>query len=222
MIYILEDDVSIRELEIYALRAAGFEAKGFGEATEFLETSRQDPPALAIVDVMLPGEIDGLEAMRRLREFSPRTGVLVASARGSEFDRVKGLDLGADDYLVKPFSMLEMTSRVKAVMRRSGHDGAGDLVSGEVVLNPVEHLVSVGGKAVALTRKEFSLLELFLSNPSRVFTRENLLERIWAADGATETRTVDMHVAGLRSKLGRPGIIETVRGVGYRLGRPVR
>jgi two-component system alkaline phosphatase synthesis response regulator PhoP len=218
MIYILEDDSSVRELEAYALRAAGFEVRGFADADAFLEAARDDPPSLAILDVMLPGAVDGLEAMKRLREFSPRTFVIIASAKGSEFDRVRGLDLGADDYLAKPFSMLEMTSRVKAVLRRGGAGESETLAAGEVVLDRSGHTVIVSGRDVRLTRREFQLLEIFLSHPRRVFTREALLERVWGADGTLETRTVDMHIASLRAKLGRAAAIETVRGIGYKLG----
>lgn len=223
MIYVLEDDASIRGLEIYALEAAGLEVRGFADAESFLAAAREAPPALAVLDVMLPGGTDGLEAMARLREFSPATGVIIASAKGAEFDRVRGLDLGADDYLAKPFSMLEMTSRVKAVLRRAGRTEEPTVLSaGDVVLDRVGHAVAVAGEPVELTRKEFALLELFLANPGRVFTRENLLERIWGADAGMETRTVDMHVAGVRAKTGRPEILETVRGVGYKLAGGVR
>lgn len=219
MIYILEDDSSIRELEAYALKAAGFEVRGFSDADDFLRAARDAPPALAILDVMLPGAVDGLEAMRLLREFSPHTFVIIASAKGSEFDRVRGLDLGADDYLAKPFSMLEMTSRVKAVLRRgAGASQSEKLSAGDVVLDKTGHTVSVCGSSVQLTRREFQLLEIFLSHPKRVFTREALLERVWGTGGALETRTVDMHIASLRSKLGAAGAVETVRGVGYKLG----
>ena len=219
MIYILEDDSSVRELEAYALRAAGFEVCGYSDADSFLKAAQDAPPSLAILDVMLPGSVDGLEAMKRLREFSPHSFVIVASAKGSEFDRVRGLDLGADDYLAKPFSMLEMTSRVKAVLRRGGGTLAPEkLVAGDVVLDKAGHTVTVSGRGVQLTRREFQLLEIFLSHPKRVFTREALLERVWGADGTLETRTVDMHIAGLRSKLGDAAVVETVRGVGYKLG----
>lgn len=218
IIYILEDNSSIRELEAYALKAAGFEVRGFSDADGFLEAARQDPPSLAILDVMLPGAIDGLEVMKRLRRFSPRTFVIIASAKGSEFDRVRGLDLGADDYLAKPFSMLEMTSRVKAVLRRGGVGESEKLSAGDVVLDKSGHTVIVSGQSVSLTRREFQLLEIFLSNPKRVFSREALLVRVWGTDGALETRTVDMHIASLRAKLGRSAAIATVRGVGYKLG----
>lgn len=218
MIYILEDDPSVRELEAYALQAAGFSVRGFSDADGFLKAAHDVRPSLAILDLMLPGDVDGLEAMKRLRGFSPRTSVIIASAKGSEFDRVRGLDLGADDYLVKPFSMLEMTSRVKAVLRRSGTGESEKLSAGDVVLDKSEHTVIVSGRGIQLTRKEFTLLEIFLSHPKRVFTREALLERVWGSGGTMETRTVDMHIASLRAKLGRTDAIETVRGVGYKLG----
>lgn len=219
MIYVLEDDASIRELEMYALKSAGMQSAGFANGADFLAASRKKPPELAIIDLMLPGDIDGIEAMKRLHGFSPGTRVMIASAKGGEFDRVQGLDLGADDYLVKPFGMLEMVSRVKAVLRRGNAGSCNVLRSGGILLDPAAHSVRVDGADVELTRKEFALLGHLLSNPSRVFTRENLLERIWSAENGMETRTVDMHVAALRSKLGRADVIETVRGVGYRLGK---
>lgn len=218
MIYILEDDTSICELEAYALRAAGFQVRAFAEAESFLEAAEEAPPQLAVLDVMLPGTVDGIEVMKRLREFSPRTCVIIASAKGSEYDRVHGLDLGADDYLVKPFSMLEMTSRVKAVLRRRGEGESEKLAVEDIVLDKCRCEVTVAGSSVRLTRKEYALLEIFLMQPNRVFSRETLLEHVWGTDAAMETRTVDMHIASLRSKLGRMNVIETVRGFGYKLG----
>ena len=218
MIYILEDDISICELEAYALRAAGFEVRTFAEAESFLKAADEAPPELALLDVMLPGPVDGLGVLKRLREFSPNTFVIIASAKGTEYDRVRGLDLGADDYLAKPFSILEMTSRVKAVLRRRGDSAGEKLASGDIVLDKCGYTVTVGGGSVRLTRKEYALLEIFLTQPKRVFTREALLERVWGADAAMETRTVDMHIASLRSKLGRADVVETVRGFGYKLG----
>ena len=156
--------------------------------------------------------------LKRLREFSPNTFVIIASAKGTEYDRVRGLDLGADDYLAKPFSILEMTSRVKAVLRRRGDSAGEKLAAGDIVLDKCGYTVTVAGGSVRLTRKEYALLEIFLMQPKRVFTREALLERVWGADAAMETRTVDMHIASLRSKLGRADVVETVRGFGYKLG----
>lgn len=218
MIYILEDDISICELEAYALRAAGFEVRTFAEAESFLKAADEAPPELALLDVMLPGPVDGLGVLKRLREFSPNTFVIIASAKGTEYDRVRGLDLGADDYLAKPFSILEMTSRVKAVLRRRGDSAGEKLAAGDIVLDKCGYTVTVAGGSVRLTRKEYALLEIFLMQPKRVFTREALLERVWGADAAMETRTVDMHIASLRSKLGRADVVETVRGFGYKLG----
>lgn len=218
MIYILEDDAPIRELEAYALKAAGFDVVGFADADGFLKAAQNEPPALAILDLMLPGPLDGLEVMKRLRKISPHAFVIIASAKGSEYDRVKGLDLGADDYLVKPFSMLEMASRVKAVLRRGGSGGPDEIAVGDIVLDRSARTVAVAGRDVQLARKEYALLELFLSHPRRVFTRETLLERVWGTDATLETRTVDMHIASLRSKLGRSDAVETVRGFGYKLG----
>lgn len=218
MIYILEDDSSIRELEAYALEAAGFDVRGFSETESFLKAAKEAPPELAILDIMLPGPIDGLEAMKRLKAFSPQTFVIIASAKSSEFDRVRGLDLGADDYLVKPFSILEMTSRIKAILRRSTVGAAEKISVGDIVLDKSGCTVMIGGTYVRLTRKEYALLEIFLTHPQRVFTRETLLERVWGADSAMETRTVDMHIASLRSKLGRTEAIKTIRGFGYKLG----
>lgn len=223
MIYVLEDDTSIRELTLYALKAAGLEAKAFERAEEFLAAAESSPPELAVLDVMLPGGTDGFEAMRRLHSFAPAVPVIIASAKGDEIDKVSGLDLGADDYLVKPFSMLELTSRVKALLRRSRAGRNADtpenrLVRGDVTLDRHLHSVTAGGRSVDLTRKEFALLELVMAAPGRVFTREVILASVWAFEKPLETRTVDMHVSCIRSKLQRPWIIETVRGIGYRLG----
>lgn len=217
MIYILEDDTSIRELEVYALESAGLKSRGFAEVEDFFNAVRGNPPALVILDLMLPGGADGLEVMKKLKECSPRTFVIIASAKGSEFDRVKGLDLGADDYLAKPFSMMELISRVKAILRRSAATESEKLVFGDIVLDKLEHMVTVSGRNIELTKKEFALLEIFLSSPKRVFPRDLLLERVWGGS-ALETRTVDMHIASLRAKLDRVDAIETVRGVGYKLG----
>jgi two-component system alkaline phosphatase synthesis response regulator PhoP len=217
MIYILEDDTSIRELEVYALESAGLKSRGFAEVEDFFNAVRENAPALVILDLMLPGGADGLEVMKKLKECSPRTFVIIASAKGSEFDRVKGLDLGADDYLAKPFSMMELISRVKAILRRSAATESEKLVFGDIVLDKLEHMVTVSGRNIELTKKEFALLEIFLSSPKRVFSRDLLLERVWGGS-VLETRTVDMHIASLRAKLDRVDTIETVRGGGYKLG----
>lgn len=217
MIAVVEDDESIRSIETYALNGAGFEVSSFSEAESFLASLESAKPELVILDIMLPGSLDGIEILKRLRAHYGAIPVIVASAKGSEFDKVSGLDLGADDYLVKPFSMLEFVSRVKAVLRRSP-TGLKALKYGEIEIISDEHLVKVEGKIVELTRKEFAILELLIRSPRRVFTRENLLDQVWGMDAALETRTVDMHIASLRGKLGEEGkLIQTVRGVGYKI-----
>lgn len=220
MIFCVEDDESIQSLELYALRSAGFEARGFADGETFFEALHTQRPELVILDVMLPGE-SGVELLRRLRE-SGEAGdipVIMATARGAEYDKIQSLDLGADDYLVKPFGMMEMVSRVKAVLRRCRPRQNRDvLAAGDLVMDLVEHTVMAGGQRIALTYKEFELLRLFLSAPGVAFTREKLLAAIWETEYAGETRTVDMHIRTLRQKLGRYGsMIETVRNVGYRL-----
>ena len=220
MIYCVEDDASIRELVLYTLRASGFEARGFAESGAFWEAMCEHAPDLVLLDIMLPGE-DGLEILKKLRS-SPITEqlpVILATARGSEYDKVVGLDTGADDYLAKPFGMMEMVARVKAVLRRVGHTAPSPVLScKKIQMNEASHRVSVDGKPVDLTVKEYELLRLFLKNPGLAFTRENLLSSIWESEFQGETRTVDVHIASLRTKLGTAGeAIRTVRGVGYRL-----
>lgn len=221
MIYCVEDDRAVRELMLYALRGAGFEACGFADGKEFFAAMEQQVPELVLLDIMLPGGEDGIAILKRLRSRPATAGVAVimASAKGTEYDKVIGLDLGADDYLAKPFGMMEMISRVKAVLRRSGGMTAHHILrTGELELNPDEHTFLMYGERIPLTRKEYELLELFLANPGRVFTRDQLLERVWGVDYAGETRTVDVHIGMLRAKLGPcAGYIETVRGVGYRM-----
>lgn len=220
MIYCVEDDASIRELMLYALRASGFEAEGFSEGAGLFGALSQGEPGLILLDIMLPG-MDGVEILKALRA-NPATAhipVIMASAKGTEYDKVAALDLGADDYLAKPFGMLEMVSRIRAVLRRStgGHSGK-TLRLGQLQMDPAAHTVRAEGKRVELTLKEFDLLQLFLEHPGRVFSRDQLLERIWSTDYVGETRTVDVHIGTLRTKLGSCGeYIRTVRGVGYRL-----
>lgn len=217
MIAVVEDDESIRSIETYALNGAGFEVSSFSEGESFFASLESAKPELVILDIMLPGSLDGIEILKRLRAHYGAIPVIIASAKGSEFDKVSGLDLGADDYLVKPFSMLEFVSRVKAVLRRSP-TGLKALKYGEIEIISAEHLVKVEGESVELTRKEFAILELLIKSPRRVFTRENLLDQVWGIDAALETRTVDMHIASLRAKLGKEGrLIQTVRGVGYKI-----
>ncbi len=222
MIYCVEDDAAIRDIEVYALRSTGFEAEGLGSGEELFAAVRKRLPELIILDVMLPGE-DGLEILKRIR-FSALTRsvpVIMATARGEEYDKITGLDSGADDYLVKPFGMMEMVSRVRAVLRRAGgaaQGGDGRLELGALALDPASHTVTVDGEAVTLTLKEFELLRTMMAKPGVVFTRDRLLSEIWGTDYDGETRTVDVHIRTLRQKLGGAGaLIGTVRGVGYRM-----
>lgn len=222
MIWCVEDDASIRDIEVYALQSTGFEAKGFEEGESFLDALGAERPDLVILDVMLPGK-DGIELLKILKA-SPKymdIPVIMATAKGAEFDKVKGLDLGADDYLVKPFGMMEMISRVKAVLRRcvpALKEEKAFLTAGNIRLNPEERTVFVNEKRIALTYKEFELLNLFMKNKGKVFTRDILFNEIWGSDFIGETRTVDMHIRTLRQKLGDCGeMIETVRNVGYRM-----
>lgn len=220
MIFCVEDDESIRSLELYTLRSAGFEARGFTEGDSFLKAVRTEWPELVILDVMLPG-ISGVELLKQLKAGAGTCDipVIMATAKGAEYDKIKSLDLGADDYLVKPFGMMEMVSRVKAVLRRCRPRQRQEvLAAGGLVMDLAEHTVTADGERVALTFKEFELLRLFLSAPGVAFTRERLLANIWGGEYSGETRTVDMHIRTLRQKLGRCGaMIETVRNVGYRL-----
>lgn len=220
MIWCVEDDASIRDIELYTLRSTGFEARGFEDGGAFLAALETERPELVVLDVMLPG-LDGVEVLRRMKA-SPRLAdipVIMATARGAEYDKIQSLDLGADDYLVKPFGMMELASRVRAVLRRCRPSlQARPLTAGGLTLDPEERTVTADGARVPLTYKEFELLRLFLSRPGAAFTREQLLSAVWGVDYAGETRTVDMHIKTLRQKLGRcGGMIETVRHVGYRL-----
>jgi len=223
MIFCVEDDDAIRGLMIYALNAAGFEASGFADGAGLFGALQSTRPQLVLLDIMLPGE-DGISILKKLRG-QPSTAelpVIMATARGTEYDKVTGLDLGADDYLTKPFGMMEMVSRVRAVLRRcaSGRPD-GELRAGTLTVNPDERTVTADGEQVALTYKEFELLRLFLSHPGTAFTREQLLSDVWGMEYCGETRTVDMHIRTLRQKLGHCGeMIKTVRNVGYRLEAP--
>lgn len=222
MIFCVEDDAGIRDLMIYTLTASGFEAEGFADAREFFAAMRTARPELVMLDIMLLGE-DGISVLKKLRA-DPATAelpVIMATAKGNEYDKVIGLDLGADDYLAKPFGMMEMASRVRAVLRRSGKtaDVKPQLVRiGGLEMNLSEHTVTADGCRVQLTLKEYELLHTFMTSPGRAFTREQLLSSVWCEDFLGETRTVDVHVGTLRQKLGRCGsYIRTVRGVGYRM-----
>lgn len=220
MIFCVEDDESIQSLELYTLRSAGFEAEGFPDGDSFLAAMRAEKPELVILDVMLPG-ISGVELLKQIRaDGSTRNiPVIMATAKGAEYDKIQSLDLGADDYLVKPFGMMEMVSRVKAVLRRCRSvQNRETLAVGNLVVDLAEHTVTADGERIALTFKEFELLRLFLSAPGVAFTREKLLSSVWGGEYSGETRTVDMHIRTLRQKLGSYGtMIETVRNVGYRL-----
>lgn len=220
MIYCVEDDSSIRDLEIYTLNIAGFEVRGFNDAAELWAAVKEEIPQLILLDIMLPGE-DGISILRKLRETPETEGVpvIMATAKGSEYDRVIGLDLGADDYLCKPFSMMEMVSRIRAVLRRTEHtENRKFLTYKEIVMDTGRHTVQADGQEVQLTLKEYDLLKLFLENTGMVFTRDQLLSYVWDIDYTGETRTVDVHIGTLRTKLGRCGeLIRTVRGVGYRM-----
>lgn len=220
MIWCVEDDASIRDIEVYALQSTGFDAKGFENGAEFWEALQTEKPDLVILDVMLPGE-DGVELLRKMKseEQLQDIPVIMATAKGTEVDKIQGLDLGADDYLVKPFGVMEMVSRVKAVLRRCQPKQVSHLLKiGELVVNLDEHTVTADGERIALTYKEFELLRLFLSHPGIAFTRDQLFSQIWGMDYFGETRTVDMHIRTLRQKLGAYGsLIETVRNVGYRM-----
>lgn len=233
MIYYVEDDTNIRDLTVYALKQAGFEAAGFPAAGEFFAACKERLPELVLLDIMLP-EIDGLEILHMLRE-NPATKhlpVMMLTAKGTEFDKVVGLDAGADDYLAKPFGMMELISRVNALLRRASRPSQGaaeevaepsDLMAvGAIKLSPSARTVVANGREVNLTRKEFDLLRTLMENKGRVLTREQLLEQVWGVSFVGETRTVDMHVKTLRRKLAEaaPGseeAVATVRGVGYRL-----
>lgn len=220
MIFCVEDDTSSRELMIYTLNSAGFDAKGFPESTEFWKAIETETPELIMLDIMLPGE-DGIEILKKLRlkAATKDIPVIMATAKGTEYDKVIGLDTGADDYLVKPFGMMEMISHIKAVLRRTAPKTAKNVLStGKLSVNLDEHSVFAYGEKVMLTLKEFELLRIFMENPGRVFSRDILLEKIWGTEFYGETRTVDVHIGTLRTKLGKCGeYIETVRGVGYRM-----
>ena len=219
MIWCVEDDASIRDIEVYALNSAGLPARGFEDGAAFWAALESARPDLVVLDVMLPG-VDGLELLRRMRASDRLRDipVVMATAKGEEYDKIQGLDLGADYYLAKPFGVMEFVSCVKAVLRRCGPKDGGLLRRGGLTLDPEGRTVTVDGARVELTYKEFELLKLFLSHPGTAFTREQLFSQVWGMDYCGETRTVDMHIRTLRQKLGPCGdMIGTVRGVGYRL-----
>jgi len=219
-IFCVEDEENIRELIVYALKSSGFEALGFEEGEAFFTALKGELPDLILLDIMLP-DIEGTEILRRLR-MNPHTAhipVILLTAKDSELDKVKGLDLGADDYITKPFGVLELISRIKAVLRRSSPQSNDIINYRELIVNNKSRTVLVSGEEVILTYKEFELLFYLLQNKGIVLSRDKIMDAIWGFDFQGETRTVDMHIKTLRQKLGSSGsIIETVRGVGYKIG----
>ena len=221
MIYCVEDDDSIRELMLYALRASGFEAEGFRDSVGLFDALSHTQPQLVMLDIMLPG-MDGIEILKALRgnPTTARIPVIIASARGTEYDKVVGLDLGADDYLAKPFGMMELVARVRAVLRRTeSREENNDYQIGALFVSPKRHVVKVDGEEVSLTNKEFELLCLLLEHQGMAMTRDAIMDGVWGQEFSRENRTLDVHVRTLRTKLGPAGhYIETVRGVGYKMG----
>ena len=220
MIWCVDDDSTIREIEVYTLEQTGFKARGFADGISMLEALKTEVPELIILDIMMP-EMDGLEVLSKIRSEAAYKDipVIMATAKGTEMDKIGGLNSGADDYLVKPFGVMEMVARVKAVLRRTvKEDVSSDITVGKITLKENEHKVTSNGKKVELTHKEFAILKLFMQNPNMVFSRDKLMSEIWGMDYIGETRTVDMHIKTLRHKLGNTGgQIKTVIGVGYRL-----
>lgn len=220
MIWCVEDEASIRDIEVYSLQSTGFQAKGFEDGTSFWVALQVEQPELVVLDVMLPG-VDGIELLRRMKASARLCDipVVMATAKGAEYEKIQGLDLGADYYLTKPFGVMELVSCVKAVLRRCAPKQVEHLLkTGGLIVNLDEHTVTADGERVILTYKEFEVLSLFLSHPGMAFTRDQLMEEVWGMDYCGETRTVDMHIRTLRQKLGAYGdLIETVRNVGYRL-----
>ena len=220
MIWCVEDDASIRDIEVYALKASGYESRGFEDGSAFWDALQTEQPDLVVLDVMLPGA-DGVELLRRMRGDARFRAipVVMATARSAEIDKIQGLDLGADYYLTKPFGVMELVSCVRAVLRRCEAKPVEHLLKlGGLCVSLDQHTVSIDGKDVALTYKEFELLKLFLSNPGIAFTRDQLFSKVWGEDFCGESRTIDTHILTLRQKLGPYGdAIKTVRNVGYRL-----
>lgn len=220
MIWCVDDDPTIRDLEIYTLEQTGFHAKGFADGISMLQALETEMPELIILDIMLP-EMDGIAILKQIRADRryQHIPIIMATAKGTEMDKIGGLNLGADDYLVKPFGVMEMVARVNAVLRRVKKEPeAKSLVLGQISMKEKEHMVLVNGEKTDLTHKEFELLKLFMKHPNMVFSREELMNQIWGISYVGETRTVDMHIKTLRQKLGiAGGQIKTVIGVGYRL-----
>ena len=220
MIYLLEDDESIRKFVIYALKQTGMEARGFSLPSEFKKSVEEHKPELALLDIMLPEE-DGISVLSWLRSRSDTAElpVIMLTAKSGEYDKVFGLDSGADDYIVKPFGTMELISRIKALLRRAKSEQQSEYTIGKLYVNPSKHIVTVDGANVMLTLKEFEMLCRMLKKRGTVFSRDRLLEEIWGYDYDGENRTVDVHIRTLRAKLGECGdLIETVRGIGYKIG----
>lgn len=221
LIYIVEDDADIRELETYSLKNSGYEVKSFAESKSFFAACTEEIPHLVILDVMFP-DFDGLSVLERLRSESATKAVpvILVTAKGSEMDKVKGLDMGADDYITKPFSVLELISRVRAILRRCSFETKQDIVTlGGIVFDDSKHIVTSNSEECSLTYKEYELLKYLLKNKGMALTRENIILNVWGYDFEGESRTVDMHITTLRQKLGDCGnLIKTVRNVGYKAG----
>ena len=219
MIYCVDDDNTIRDIEVYTLEQTGFSARGFADGKALFQALENEIPKLIVLDIMLP-EMDGIEILKRLRSNTKYRDipVIMATAKGTEMDKISGLNLGADDYLVKPFGVMEMVARVGAVLRRTEKKEENAITVGNITLNEAEHTVTVNGEKIELTHKEFDILPLFMKNKNIVFNREKLMSEVWGSDYIGESRTVDMHIKTLRQKLGTAGgQIKTVIGVGYRL-----
>ena len=220
MIWIVDDDSTIRDIEVYTLNTTGFEAKGFSCGAPMFEALKTETPELIVLDIMMPGD-DGISILKKLCG-NPATKdipIIMATAKGTEMDMITGLDAGADDYLVKPFGIMTLVSRIKAVLRRCGKQKTDTLLSAHgIVMDAESHEVRVYGENVELTKKEFAMLRLFLLHPGKVYTRENLMSEVWGEEYYGESRTVDMHIKTLRQKLGdASGCIKTVVGIGYRM-----
>lgn len=220
MIWCVDDDNTIRDIEVYTLTQTGFEAKGFSDGNSMLEALKNEKPDLIVLDIMLPGK-DGVDVLKEIRSNTEtcKIPVIMATAKGTEMDKIQGLDMGADDYLVKPFGVMEMVSRIKAVLRRCQCPDKDEMLRvGEISLSDKERTVTVNDKNIVLTYKEFEILKLFMNNPGIVLSRDRLLSEVWGIDYLGETRTVDMHIKTLRQKLGSAAsCIETVIGVGYKM-----
>ena len=220
MIWIVDDEATLRDIEVYTLNTTGFEAKGFPGGAPMFEALKTEKPELIVLDIMMPGD-DGITILKKLRGNAATQDIpiIMATARGTEMDMIMGLDMGADDYLVKPFGIMTLVSRIKAVLRRCGKQKPDGLLSAHgIVMDPESHEVRVGGEDVELTKKEFAILRLFLRHPGKVYTREALMSEVWGAEYMGESRTVDMHIKTLRQKLGEAsGCIKTVVGIGYRM-----